>query len=85
MSTVVEETLLSTAVGSPALEATFLTELAEAREPQWLVDLRSEAWARANREGAIAEQGITVDKKDERWRFSGHKGWTLGGALRVKK
>ena len=84
MSTVVEETLLSAAAGSPALEATFLTELAEAREPQWLVDLRSEAWARANREGAIAEQGITVDKKDERWRFSGHKGWTLGGALRVK-
>ena len=85
MNTVVEEAVAPAIVaGSPVLESTFLAELAEAREPQWLADLRQEAWVRANRDGAMAGQGITVDKKDERWRFSGHKGWTLGGALRAK-
>jgi Fe-S cluster assembly protein SufD len=84
MSTIVEEVLAPATAGSPALEATFLAELAEAGEPQWLVELRHAAWARANHSEAMAEQGITVDKKDERWRFSGHKGWTLGGANRAK-
>ena len=85
MSTVIDAPLAAVAADSPALETTFLAELAHAREPQWLADLRREAWTRANRDGAIAEQGITVDKHDERWRFSGHKGWTLDGAVRAKK
>jgi Fe-S cluster assembly protein SufD len=85
MSAIVEETVApAVGAGSPALEATFGAELAEAREPKWLAELRQEAWARANRDGAMAEQGITVDKKDERWRFSGHKGWSLAGAMRVR-
>jgi Fe-S cluster assembly protein SufD len=84
MSTVIEAPRPTAAANSPALEATFLAELAQAGEPQWLADLRHEAWTRANRDGTLAEHGISVDKKDERWRFSGHKGWTLGGAVRVK-
>ncbi|HTB62126.1 MAG TPA: Fe-S cluster assembly protein SufD [Opitutales bacterium] len=69
---------------SPALEATFAAALATAREPIWLEQLRRDAWAIANRDGLISATGITVGKSDERWRFSGHKGWTLGGANRVE-
>ena len=68
------------ASSSPASEAVFASALSAACEPLWLEQLRRDAWARANRDGAIAEAGITVDKKDERWRFSAYKGWSLTGA-----
>ena len=64
---------------SPALDAVFAAAMSAACEPLWLEQTRRDAWARLNRDGDIA-QGITVDKKDERWRFSAHKGWNLDGA-----
>jgi len=64
---------------SPALAAVFAAAMSAACEPLWLEQIRRDAWTRLNRDGDIA-QGIAVDKKDERWRFSGHKGWNLGAA-----
>jgi len=84
MSVTLAETLAPVAATSPALEAVFEAELAQSREPEWLVNLRREAWVRANHGGKISENGIAVDKKDERWRFSGHKGWSLEDATRSK-
>ncbi len=74
----------SAASSHPASESTFLAELAAAGEPTWLQNLRREAWARLSEGGALATDGIAVDKKDERWRFSAYKGWTLEGAVRIK-
>ena len=65
---------------SPALAAVFAAALSAACEPLWLEQIRRDAWARLNADGDIAVQGLAVDKKDERWRFSAHKGWTLAGA-----
>ena len=73
----------ASAPSSPAREAAFASALSAACEPLWLEQLRRDAWARANRDGPIAESGITVEKKDERWRFSAHKGWTLNGATQT--
>ncbi len=84
MSVTLAETPAPVAATSPALEAVFQAELAQAREPKWLADSRREAWTRANLDGKISESGIVVGKSDERWRFSGHKGWSLEGALRAK-
>jgi Fe-S cluster assembly protein SufD len=70
----------STSARSPALEAVFAAAMSAACEPLWLEQTRRDAWARLNRDGDIA-QGITVNKKDEHWRFSAHKGWNLDGAV----
>lgn len=69
---------------SPAAESVFRAELAAANEPTWLQSLRRDAWTRANEGALLTAHGIAVDKKDERWRFSAYKGWTLEGAVRVK-
>jgi len=84
MSVALTESAPPTASTSLALEEVFQTDLAQAREPKWLAELRLEAWARVNRDAKISENGIAVDKKDERWRFSGHKGWSLEGVARAK-
>jgi len=86
MSVIAEELspTIAASSSSPALESVFASALAAANEPAWLVTLRRDAWARANRDGAIATNGVLVGKKDERWRFSGHKGWSLSGATCVK-
>jgi len=72
---------ITPSASSPALEAAFERELVRANEPAWLVERRRNAWLRCNRDTAIATDGITVGKKDERWRFSGHKGWALDAAV----
>ncbi|HVU39336.1 MAG TPA: Fe-S cluster assembly protein SufD [Opitutales bacterium] len=86
MPSTLQETTPALSVAShPGSEQAFLAELAVAREPSWLQDLRRAAWARANEGGALADHGVTVGPKDERWRFSGHQGWSLAGATRGKK
>lgn len=69
------------AARSPTLAAVFAAAMAAACEPLWLEEIRRDAWARLNRDGDVSLQGLGVDKKDERWRFSAHKGWNLAGAV----
>jgi Fe-S cluster assembly protein SufD len=74
-STVTTEDIAAT--GRSPLDATvFAARLEAAGEPSWLQERRQAAWQFCA-ERNLAKDGIVINRKDERWRYSGQRGWTF--------
>ncbi len=65
---------------SPLHDATFAAAQASALEPAWLVERRQTAWDFVRTRLDQAGSRLAVPAKDEKWRFSGERGWVMADA-----
>jgi Fe-S cluster assembly protein SufD len=73
-----EETIATGA--SPLQDATFAAAQAAALEPSWLIERRRVAWEFVRTRLDQAGSRLAVPAKDEKWRFSGERGWVMADA-----